>query len=137
MSENNQLSESLTTLKQSLIRWGTQIKVKWLSFSRNPEAEAKQSYQELKQGLESLDQQMIQRYGDRYLTVRGKATDAKDWYNQQLDAQRANPDQPVLAERKQTQVERKVNELGQTVSRMEKELLAQVKNRLRSDSPKP
>lgn len=136
MSNTQNFSETLAALKQSLVDWGRHLRLKWLAFSRDPQSEANQSYQELKQGLETLDQQMAQRYSDRYLTVREKAAEAKSWYNQQIDAQRANPDHPVLAERKQAQVEHRVNELGQTVSRMEKEVLTQVKNRLRSNAPK-
>ncbi|OUC12691.1 MAG: hypothetical protein B0A82_21115 [Alkalinema sp. CACIAM 70d] len=136
MPETNQLSKALTTFKQSLARWSTQLKLKWQAFARDPESEAKQSYQDLKHGLGNLDQQMTERYGDRYLTVREKAVNAKDWYDQQIELQKANPDQPVLAERKQTQVEQKMNELGQKVSRAEKELLTQVKNRWKADAPK-
>ncbi len=79
-----------------------------------------QQYLNLKRQLEYLDQQLRERYGDRYVEVKRQLEDAKTWYHNTRSESESKGITPV--QEKQTQIETKLTEFASTVAQKENEV---------------
>lgn len=77
-------------------------------------------YIKLKSQLESLDQKLVNRYGDRYNEVKHQWENAKTWYGQKKTEAAASGTVPL--QQKQAEAESNFGDLGSVVARKEKEV---------------
>ncbi|MCY7333751.1 MAG: histidine kinase [Pseudanabaena sp. CAN_BIN31] len=79
-----------------------------------------QQYLKLKSQLESLDERLLDRYGDRYIEVKHKWENAKTWYEKTKTEAEASGTLPL--HQKQSEIEHNFGELGTVVARKEQEV---------------
>ncbi len=98
----------------------------------------KQQFFNLKSQIEGLDQQLLTRYGDRYVDVKHQwesaKANAKTWY-EHTKAEAETNGMPAL-QQKQAEVENDLADFGVTVARKEQEIKERLVKTVRSFLPK-
>jgi hypothetical protein len=79
-----------------------------------------QQYLKLKTQLESLDEKLLARYGDRYIEVKHKWENAKTWYEKTKTESETSGTLPL--HQKQLEIEHNFAELGTVVAQKEREV---------------
>jgi hypothetical protein len=100
-------------------------------FARH-EPKIQQFQQQVKEGATTLDRDLTELYPDRYPALKEKAGEAKNWYDQQIAEQKANPDRPLPADQNYRDFAQRMGELGQKAAQTEEELRSQIATKLRT-----
>lgn len=79
-----------------------------------------QQYLKLKSQLESLDEKLLARYGDRYIEVKHKWENAKIWYEKSKTEAETSGTLPL--HQKQVEIEHNFGDLGKVVAQKENEV---------------
>lgn len=96
--------------------------------------EMRAKYADLKRRAVDLDAKLMARYGDRYWSVKRRLQDTKAWYDMTLAEVEATGTIPL--ERKQSDLETRVGNMGATVARKEQQLKRQLKTFLHTTAEK-
>ncbi|CAN1211083.1 hypothetical protein TUMEXPCC7403_12860 [Tumidithrix helvetica PCC 7403] len=89
-----------------------------------------QQYLKLKSQLESLDEKLLARYGDRYGEVKHQWENAKTWYQKTKTEAEASETLPL--QQKQSELESDLGDLGTVIARKEHEVKEQLKATLQA-----
>ncbi|MEE3719283.1 hypothetical protein V2H45_21295 [Tumidithrix elongata RA019] len=89
-----------------------------------------QQYLKLKSQLESLDEKLLARYGDRYGEVKHQWENAKTWYHKTKTEAETSETLPL--QQKQSKLESDLGDLGTVIARKEHEVKEQLKSTLQT-----